>query len=202
MSNFRHFILLLVFLCVAMLSVFADPPREACSVYRLDEQGRLKKCKLKEPGEVQGYPCQRWLHFFPDGKLKKFQLAEDHDIQGVAIPKDSTVFLRPNGTLKDCWFSKNVRIQGVPVEGGFMKVSTGFHPNGRLRYVFLSEDAEIQGVPCKSDWLKQKIVTFHTSGTLKSATLSRDFSWKGHKFEKGTELHFTPEGKIFTKEEE
>jgi len=165
---------------------------------RYHENGSLKKCKLRIPTVVQGYPCQCWLRFYPSGRLKELRLSESKRIQGIEIPRKSVVFFRSDGLLDHCWLRKDLTIQGIPCNGGFMKADTGFHRNGKLAYCGLSKSTDIQGIPCKASPFTN--VVFHPSGKLKKCTLSKDHTINGTEYGKGTALRFDSAGNVQSSE--
>ena len=165
-----------------------------CRSAEFHEDGTLKKCKLLEPVTIEGYPCKRWVRFYPNGHLKQLELSRDHSVQGIRVPATSNVFLHDDGVLESCWIWKDVLIQGIPCDGGWGKMSVSFHRNGKLKHCFLSEHTEIQGIPCRASVFR--IVGFHPSGKLKECTLSRNHVIDGREYRKGSELHFDEAGSV------
>lgn len=162
-------------------------------------QGTYKiRCKYKEPVTVQGYSCIGWTWYYQDGRLDNFQAHETITIQGIKIPKNSRVFLRQDGTLDQCYFSKDIIIQGYPCDGGHKKEATGFYPNGKLRFIFLTEQRTIQGIPCRPGGLS--IIQFYENGTLKQNELPDDFEYKGIKYKGRTKLFWDEDGHIIKTE--
>lgn len=166
--------------------------KERSALYH--ENGILKRCKLKEPCMVQGYPSERWVWFHDSGAIKQFQLSEPRTIQDIPFPVHSTVFLHPNGSLQSCYFSKDITVQGLPLTGGYMKVTTAFDGNGRITFCCLSKPTEIQGIPCAASVFKP--VYLHSSGKVKKCTLSRDHTIDGKDYKKGATLEFEPNGTL------
>lgn len=157
--------------------------------------GAIRKCKLKEPVTIQGYPCQRWIRFYENGVLEQFELTETLAIQGIDVPEKSTVFLYRDGHLQKCWFSKTLTLQEVPCKGGRIgKVSTTFHKNGKLRRCFLPETTIIQGIPCKASLLDH--VGFDPNGKLESCTLADTITLNGNVYKRGMKLRFNEQGEV------
>lgn len=151
------------------------------------KNGTLRKCKLKEPASIQGYPCQRWIRFHKNGALNQFELSEESVIQGILVPAKSMVFLYDNGRLQKCWFSENVTVQGIPCKGSvFGKVTTAFHQNGNLKWCFLSELTTIQGIPCEASVFVG--VNFFPNGRLRSCTLAKPITIDEKEYQRGTRL--------------
>jgi len=90
------------------------------------------------------------LRHWEDGSLKDAELSTDHELSGRLLPEGTRVFLAADGVLESAYLSRDMVIDGIPVNGGWGKIATSFHPNGALKHVFLSEDAVIQGVKCKA----------------------------------------------------
>ena len=192
--------ILLIMLIVSVASALhADDSSVPTTAYKKNsalyhENGTLMRCKLKESTTIQRYPCQRWVWFHANGTIKQLELAETSVIQDISMPKKTTVFLGNDGSLGKCWFSKDVTIQGVPCNGGSMKVTTVFHKNGKILCCFLSKSTDIQGIPCKASVFKP--VYFHPSGKLKMCTLSKTHIIGGKEFKKGTAMHFDESGSV------
>ncbi|NOY76622.1 MAG: hypothetical protein GXO76_02000, partial [Calditrichaeota bacterium] len=145
--------------------------------------------------DIQGYPCIGWTWFYQNGRLDNFELSQTVTIQGIEIPAKSRVFLRKeDGTLEQCYFSKDLIIQGYPCDGGHKKEATGFYPNGKLRFIFLTEPRTIQGIPCRHGGLS--IIQFHESGRLKQCELPHDFEYNGAKYKGRTKLYLDEEGHV------
>lgn len=195
-------------ICLSLLLVmvsFADaeiPFVSQCDTIRKSKgpnKGSYKiRCKYKEPVDIQGYPCIGWTWFYEDGLLDNFEVSETVTIQGIEIPKKSRVFLHRDGTVEQCYFSKDMIIQGYPCEGGHKKEATGFYPNGNLRFIFLTEPKTIQGIPCRHGGVS--IIQFYENGRLKKCTLARDHEYKGSLYKSGTELYFDQTGNVVKKE--
>jgi hypothetical protein len=158
------------------------------------ENGTLKRCKLKETLVVQGYPCERWLWFHDSGAIAQFQLSKTRMIQNITFPGHSTVFLHPNGSLRSCYFSKDITVQGLPLNGGYMKVMTSFDGNGRITFCCLSKDTKIRGIPCKANVFKP--VYLYSSGAVRKRTLSMAHTIDGKEYKKGTTLEFETDGSL------
>lgn len=157
------------------------------------ENGVLAKGKLREPSKIAGFPCRRWVRLHPNGALKQVELAESMILQGIEVPKGSNVFLFDDGTLDECWFSKDVTVQKLPCNGGG-KISTRFHRNGYLKSCFLAKNTEIGGVPCKASLFVP--ATFHERGQLKSCLLAKDYTAGEMTYKRGSKVAFDEEGNV------
>ncbi len=161
-----------------------QPIQDYSLIYQdLDES----KTHLKEDSTIQGFPCTAWVHFYPDGKLKQFELAHDYVIAGVIFPKNTIVFLDDNGKLNQVYLSKDTDIHSYPCPGGNMKEATGFYPSGKLRFFFPREDMLVNGYPVKGGSMKG--VWFYESGKLKKFYLTREYTINGRKYNKGDEVN-------------
>jgi hypothetical protein len=160
--------------------------------------GFIKKCKLENPIIIQNIPCKRWVWFHENGRLAQFQLSEQMEIHGIMVPCGSTVFLREDGSLEHCWFSKDIVIQGYPCNGGFMKVDTAFYKNGIISCCFLTEPTEIQGVPCQASVFKP--VQFYETGKLKNCSLSKEYVSGDKTYKKGQKITFNGNGEVLFSE--
>ena len=190
---------LVFFLGMPDLPARADIPHIAqCDTIRKTKgpnKGSYKiRCKYKQPVNVSGYPCIGWTWYYQNGTPANFQVNEDIVIQGIHIPKDSRVFLRPDGTLDQCYFSQDVIIKGYTCDGGHKKEATGFYPDGSLRFIFLTEQRTIQGLPCRPGGLS--IVQFYESGKLKQCELPHDFEYRGTKYKSRTKLFWDESGHV------
>jgi hypothetical protein len=195
--------LFVVLLLTLAFHAFANIPHTTtCDTVRKTKgpnMGTYKiRCRYKEPVNVQGYPCIGWTWYYQDGLLDNFQVNETIIIQDIEIPQDSRVFLRQDGTLSQCYFSKDVTIQGYPCDGGHKKEATGFYPNGNLRFIFLTEQRTIQGIPCRQGGLS--IIQFYESGKLKQNKLPHDFEYNGVKYKGRTKLFLDEGGKVLKTE--
>ena len=192
-------VLTALFLGILFSLAFADVPRiTKCDTIRktkAPKKGTSKiRCKYKRPTQIQGYPCIGWTWFYQDGSLDNFQVNNMITIQGIEIPKNSRVFLRRDGTIDQCYFSKDMTIQGYPCDGGHQKEATGFYPNGNLRFIFLTEQRTIQEIPCRPGGLS--IIQFYENGRLKQCELPHDFEYKGVRYQKRTKLYLDKEGHV------
>jgi hypothetical protein len=159
------------------------------------DNGVIRKCKLKEPTTIQGYPCERWVRFYQNGKLEQFEILEPVTLQDIDIPAKSTVFLYRGGALKKTWFSNSMTIQGLPCKGARLgKVTTSFYDNGALQWCFLTEPQTIQNIPCKASLID--IVGFHANGMLKTCTVERQVTAQGNIYTRGMKIYLDDSGKI------
>lgn len=182
-----------VFLCLCMLCIgVSDVFSHDMDFFKYSAQyyktGQLKKCQLKRTAVVQGITCRHWIRFFEDGTLKQFRAAQETEINGIQIPADTEVFLSKDGSVERCWFSRDMKIQGILCDGGAGKISTSFHENGKLMSCFLVKNQKIQGMPCMSSMFRY--VMFYKSGGLRKFTLSEDKNIGGTLYRKGMTIEF------------
>jgi hypothetical protein len=131
-------------------------------------------------------------HLYPDGSIDSHELAQDHVIQGRLIPAGSRVFHLEDGVFKGAWLAKDMTYDGIPCNGGFGKIYTGFHSNGKVKTAFLSHDTVIQGVPCEASLFTP--ANFATDGKLLSCMLSDAWDSHGVKFAAGDRITFDANG--------
>ena len=162
----------------------------------LREDGSLQKGQLVDEADVAGYPGKRggWVRFHESGAIRGVQLARDFEVAGRLVPAATYVWFDENGQLSSAWLARDMTYDGVPCDGGWSKVSTGFYPDGTLRSVYLSRDAIVQGVPCRRTLFEA--VEFHPDGKLKSAPLAADFVHSGVAFDRGDTLQLDAEGEL------
>lgn len=160
---------------------------------RHHENGKVARGKLTKPQKIDGFECQRWVHFHENAQISQMQLAKTAKVQKVAVVTGSTVFFTSEGKLRMVWFAKDAKLNGITARGG-AKISTGFHPNGKIASCFLRDASVIDGVPCSSSVFKP--VFFHDNGKLKSATLSKAATIQEVRFQKGDKAQFTKAGKL------
>lgn len=157
-------VLLALIGCAAPPAIMGGEPQFKERTIRLHEDGAMRKGLLTRPAFIDGIPCASWVRFHENGGLDDFELADDHSFSGRLIPIGSRVFLGEDGVMESAWLAHDMIIDGIPVRGGWGKISTSFHPNGRLRAVSLSENAVIQGVECKASLLRP--IFFDADGML------------------------------------
>ena len=160
------------------------------------EDGQIRKGCLLEEASFQGHPARKgsWVHFYPSGAVDGLQLAREHTIAGRSLPERSTVWFLEDGSMKTVWLAEDRTYDGVPCDGGWGKVATGFYPDGGLRSAFLSRDAVLQGLPCRSSVFR--IVTFHPGGQLAGATLSGPATYRGLALRGGDRVQLDPDGNL------
>ncbi len=154
--------------CFAPAQIEADRPYRTGTLEHYTD-GTLRKARLMEPADVAGHPVAEgsWVRFLAKGVIHGVRLDRDHEISGRVIPASSFVWFDEQGAMATTWLSRDFEFDGVPCNGGPMKVATGFYPDGTLRYAFLSKNADIQGLPCASSVFSG--VKFHPNGQLASA---------------------------------
>lgn len=149
---------------------------------------------------VQGIPCAAdWLHLGPDQEPRLFRLAAPCRIDGVELPADSWVRLRPAGDPNGrvvCTFPGTTVIQGHAClgGGGVKGPQTGFHPGGALQGFHGAGDPVIQGVPCRGGVLHP--IRLHPDGSLGECTLARDTVIGGVPCRKHRRIRLDPEGRL------
>jgi hypothetical protein len=188
----------LFLVCVALMVVMsrAKAPQAA------QQQGPPGRENLDAPREVQGVPCSRYVELAPDGRLTACVLARDHAFGSIALPANTQLSLRPDGSPKNVHLGKDTVLDRHNCLGrGPGEWMTGFHPNGRLEYCFLIADETIDGVPCRhgSFWGEITggvIVRFHDNGRLATCRLTADVTLAGQTVTKGKRIALDVEGNV------
>ncbi|MCD4650387.1 MAG: hypothetical protein K8S56_01160 [Candidatus Cloacimonetes bacterium] len=182
-------------LCLQMSLLLAvNPANLPLSRVKYNNNGSICRGYSKEPIEINGYSCVRYIWFYPEGTLDNFEVADSTIINNIPIPARSKKFLTPDGVLDCVWFSRDVLVQGYFCPGGNCKEATGFHPNGQLRYVFPREPVEINGILCYPSGMTG--VYFYPEGNLKSCYVYQDVDIQGKHYKKATQLQFSQLGEI------
>lgn len=159
--------------------------------------GSLKKGNLAEPAEVFGHPAKRWVHFHENGKLRGLQLSEDWTWDERQLPAGTFLWFDSDQQLENCWLARDTTIEGLPCRGGG-KASTAFFPDGSLRAVFLAEDSRIDGTLCKASiWIP---VQFHESGKLAGCQLAEETTVGAVTHPAATHLEFDHDGHATVKD--
>lgn len=162
-------------------------------------KGQLEKCFLKEEAVVDGFTCTKWIHYFEDGTLRRFTISEPDTFDGIFFPEKSTIFLTEDQSLEKCWFGKKTTLQGLPIFGGFKKITISFYDNGAIYCCFLSKKHEIQGIPCQKGILNP--VFFYPSGKLKRCTAGKKIEIQNLLLKPGTIIDLDEEGIITSSSE-
>lgn len=153
----------------------------------IETQEEISKKFLKEDSMVQGFPCTGWVHLFPEGTLRQFELSHDFVITGVIFPRNTIVFLDDKQKLEKAYLSKDTEIHSYPCPGGKGKLATGFYASGKLRYFFPRNDMLVNGYPVAGGSMKG--VWFYESGKLKKFFLTKDYMVNGVQYSKGDEVN-------------
>lgn len=169
----------------------ADLPYQTSSILR-HENGRMRRAFLLEETEIGGFPCQRWIWWYGDGRLDNLELARDLTVQGHAFPARTRLFFDPEGRLAHAWLSQDTVVDGRPCRGG-LKIDTAFHPNGRVRAFFPRRTLEIDGVTCTASVFHP--IYLHPDGRLRQCKLARDVTVAGQTFEQGETLKLDEAGR-------
>ncbi|NOT30327.1 MAG: hypothetical protein HOP15_07755 [Planctomycetes bacterium] len=168
----------------------ADLPFRTSSILR-HEDGRMRRALLVEETEIAGFPCQRWVWWYEDGRIDNVELALDLSVQGHDFPVGTRLFFDREGRLAHAWLSRDALIDGRPCRGR-MKVDTAFHPNGRVRAFFPRRPLEIDGVLCAASVFHP--IYLHPDGRLRQCKLAREVTLDGRTFEKGALLALDESG--------
>lgn len=171
-------------------STLASPPLP----YDASKLQKVKK--LDHPTTLSGYFCKGYYRYWADGSLNQARLAADAQIQGMTIPKETTLWFYPGGKrIRRMWPGRDITIQGIPCNNANDVI---FYPDGRLEAAFLSAPAVIQGLPLKKSG--HCPVYLYESGKLKVATLASDARVAGNSYPKNTTLHFSEDGAVIKTE--
>ena len=165
-------------------------PYRTSSILRHDD-GRMKRAYLVEETEIEGFPCQRWIWWYDDGRLDNVELARDLAVQDHDFPAGTRLFFDQEGRLAHAWLSEDTVIDGHPCRGG-MKIDTAFHPNGRVRAFFPRKALEIDGVPCAASLFSP--IYLYPDGRLQRCKLASDFTLAGKVYGKGDALELDEGG--------
>ena len=63
-------------------------------------KGQLEKCFLKEVALVDGFSCTKWIHYYEDGTLRRFTIAEQDTFITIFFPAKSTLFMTEDQILE------------------------------------------------------------------------------------------------------
>jgi len=157
-------------------------------------KGQLEKCFLKEVAIVDSFSCTKWIHYYENGTLRRFTISEPDTFNNIYFPAKSTLFLTNNQTLEKCWFGKKTSVQGLPIFGGFKKITITFYDNGSINCCFLSKKHEIQGIVCQKGIINP--VFFYPSGKLKRSTVGKRIKIQNLVLKPGTIIDLNEEGRI------
>lgn len=157
-------------------------------------QGQLEKCYLREEAVVEEHTCIKWIHFYEDGCLRRFTIAEPDTFSGIAFPEKSTLFLTQDEKLEKCWFGKKTDLNGLPLIGGFRNITITFHDNGQISCCFLRKTHTIQGLPCEKGVVSP--VFFYPSGMLKRCTIGEKTEIQNMLLRKGSVVDLNEDGRI------
>jgi len=169
----------------------ADLPYRTSSILR-HEDGRMRRAFLVEETEIAGFPCQRWIWWYEDGRIDNLELARDLAVQGHDFPAGTRLFFDQEGRLAHAWLSNDAVLDGCPCRGG-MKIDTAFHPNGRVRAFFPRRAIEIDGLLCDASLFHP--IYLHPDGRLEQCKLARSVMLDGRSFEKGVVLTLDESGR-------
>jgi len=160
---------------------------------RYYSNGTLMRARLMTSVNVQGYNCKGWIYFYDNGKLMQFELASMANINGSYIPSSTIVFFTAAQKTEKVWLSANSTIQEINCAGG-NKIEVSFYDNGKIKCCFLSQNQTIQGMQCEASVMKP--VCFYSSGKLKSFSLAATQTIQSVKFNAGTQIALTEDGRI------
>lgn len=197
----KPFITHLAFLCFIQFTLHGQEDfviRKGSDSYYF--KGQLEKCFLKEEAVVEGFTCKKWIHYYEDGSLRRFTLAEPDTFSGIFFPEKSTLFLTEDQKLEKCWFGKNVTLQDLPIYGGIQKITITFHDNGNIDCCSLSKKHDIQGIPCHSGAINP--VFLYPSGKLKRCTVGKKAKVQDMLLKPGTIVDLDEEGRITSTSEQ
>ena len=147
------------------------------------ESGTMQKGQLAKDTVIEGYPCESWVHFYPNGSLKQFTLAENFTVAGNNFSEKTTVFLTEEGSLLQVYLPHDQMIQGYQCTGGNMKSATGFYPSGKLRFFFPHQNTMVGEVLCSGGATMG--IYLYESGDLQKAYAAEDMVVNGISYKKG-----------------
>jgi hypothetical protein len=199
--NVKPFIIHFILLWFIQLSLYGQDDfviRKGSDSYYY--KGQLEKCYLKEEAVVEEFTCKKWIHYYEDGSLRRFTIAEPDTFSGIFFPEKSTIFLTEDQKLGKCWFGKKTTLQGLPIYGGFRNITITFHDNSNIACCFLSKTHEIQGIPCQRGVINP--VFFYPSGKLKRCTVGKKVEVQNLLLKPGTVVDLDEEGRITSTSEQ
>ena len=150
---------------------------------------------LKEPANIQGYPCRRGkVRFHFNDSLLSFKSAADIRLANGIIPAGSTIYLYNNGRPENVWLSGDTEIQGYKISSRErLKGSLlGFYSGGELRKFMPVTDVDVDGISCNHE----EYVVLYPDGSLMSCHLSRDVREMDQYFPAGTPILKDEKGHI------
>jgi len=159
--------------------------------------GTIRVCYLKQPLEIQSWPCKRGkIRYYDDGRLLSFKLERDHLLQGDSIPRGSGFTLFRSGNPKFLRLSKPARIQGHQVAGGsfFSSRLTTYYGDGSLKSFHPAGNISVEGITCS----EQRDIELYPDGQIMVCRLNEDYSLHGDIFPAGSMLLFDEHRKVYT----
>lgn len=193
-AKFYSLVIIPVLIALCNLLFATELPEEAIreGSRLLHNNGKLERAYLVEPVEINGIEFEGWSWFDSTGSLNHSDLAEDHPLGEIILPKGSTVFFNSD-IIEHVWLEHDMDIDGLPVDGGG-KIDTGFHPDGSLRFCFLRKSLPVQGVMARGGTMTP--VEFDENGKLTCCTLAADYENNGTVWHAGTEIWLNEDGSV------
>jgi hypothetical protein len=156
------------------------------------QPARLRREKLEQPREIDGYPCAKgYAWFYADGKLESCVVSREIAFGVAQVQPGSIIGLLPDGKPKHVMMKGDATVGEVECRGGnrLLGPSEGaevaLYPSGKLKECWLARDQIVQGVPCMNgsaifgDGAKHDGgVKFGESGKLESCTLEKNYAGK------------------------
>lgn len=156
---------------------------------------------LKSKTIVDGFPCHKKITLTKNGHAKFFILAEDYEILGNKLKKETQIIIRRNGDiLIHCLY--NPQIQGYLIRKEnylrpFFMGSTNFqlYPDGKLKFFNPVHDVLIQGVVCKSSSVWGGVYLYQ-NGNLKRCYSATEQTIQDVQVGKKYTLEFSEDGQL------
>jgi hypothetical protein len=163
--------------------------------------GSLYSYYPKNVVTIEGIPCGTQFTLTAKGELYGFILAQDFELKGTLLPKNSRFepYVR-NNRMDDymIYLPEDTKIQGYMVrhKGSFMQdYHVDFYKHGALKGFKPTTDIVIDGIPCRGG-KKNSWISLFPDKKLQSCFLSRDFEIENKSYNKGSQLTFNAKGNV------
>ena len=161
---------------------------------------------LKQPADIQGYPCAAgYAWFYDGGALSSCRLARDVPFGEARVSAGSWITLTSDGKPEFVLLRRDTRIGPATCMGSAMGregIMTTFFPSGKLKECFLAGDQDIEGVPCVHGGFFSELfggsaaTQFYENGGLRSCRLARAATVRGKQFSSGARVELDEAGRV------
>ena len=188
-GNLPWLIFLIPFFLFSCMKRESGPVVEMNS-YDHRDFGTIRVCYLKQPLEIQSWPCKKGkVRYYDNGKLLSCTLDRDHLLRGDSIPPGSRITLFQNGHPKYIRLSAQATIQGYRVAEGSLVSERiiSFYGDGKLKEFRPAGNIRVTGVPCSD----QRDIELYPGGQLMVCRLNEDYHSDSDFFPAGSMLLFS-----------